>query len=556
MALPSSPPLLPSDELPTVPSFPTEPEQRPVRPSLRSLRTSSRKRQYSDYESVSSDPLFSEATSEVEEDNDYDKPRRKRQLRGPWYNLRRTSSIGLRQNMARRERIRLADSGVWMSDDMSDDSLDSALPSQQRIASLDVTHGRAPPFASSSQTSRAVLSPEELAVKEIQHCLDTGQESVDISDLGMETVRNTTLAPLHQLIRHSHSDLTRPPSEHEFSSLTPSIQLFLSGNRLTHLPPELFRLTTLTVLSLRNNRLDTIPPCISNLSHVQELNIAQNNIAWLPYEMLDLMHCRGTHRQITVRPNPLVSPFANFDGPSPLPRPIATPAEFKEHLNRWGETSGAFFSKMKQWYSEEDVPWSMRHELELRLKLGRLKRTNYLQEASRAGVELKLCNEQLIYLASSAVRFFEVDGSPYRMIHTNASVNTEDQYAAVTAPLQSQPDERPSPITSSLFELALRRVQDKFNLNELCHDYTQDLNDLPESVVSGLRIAGKAQEYGNEKCSTCSRHFIVARAEWMEYWFNGFPAQDCLTQEAVVPFLRKGCSWNCARPNELGAFRF
>ena len=123
-----------------------------------------------------------------------------------------------------------------------------------------------------------------------------------------------------------------------------------------------------------------MPHSIGRLSNLQELNIAQNNIRWLPWEMLDLMHCRTSHRQITVRPNPLVDPVHAFSTPSPLPKPHFTKEEYREHLSRWGETHGAFYQKMRQWYSEDGAPWGIRQDLELRLKLARLRLNMYLEK--------------------------------------------------------------------------------------------------------------------------------------------------------------------------------
>lgn len=445
--------------------------------------------------------------------------------------------------------MRNADSGVWLGSDMSDDSIDSVLSSKQRMAAMVVEDEAGP--ANATLKPRAPTA-ESLAARAINHCLETGQESVDLTDLKLTNLSNETLKPLHQLIRHSHTNLTQPPSEDEFSPLTPSIQLFMSGNLLPSLPPELFKLINITVLSLRNNELNDIPPSIADLASLKELNIAQNNIKWLPWEMLDIMHCRGTHKQITVRPNPLVDPIEHFTSTSPLSRLKVTNSEYNEHLGRWGETSGAFFEKMKQWYSEEDVPWSMRHELELRLKLGRLKRTNYLQEASGAGIELQLCREQLIYLASSAVRFFDVDGSLCRDIVSLKAMDEKDQFAAVVDPLINRPTSLDTSSCPSLFESALRSIQSNFALQDP-NDFPED---LPRTVSAALREAAKGAAYGNEKCAVCGQAFIIARAEWIEFWFNGFPAQGSLTPETVVPFLRRACSWRCAQPNELGAVRF
>lgn len=454
--------------------------------------------------------------------------------------------------MAKRVRVRNADSGVFLGSDFSEDNVGGSSSSQDTTADSELEDDRRSGPAPAAR-SEAPPTPEGMASKSINQCLETGHESVDLTGLGMTTLSNATLKPLHQLIKHSHHDLTAPPSEDEFSPLTPSIRLFFSGNKLTALPSELFRLTNISVLSLRNNELETIPPSIRYLPNLQELNIAQNRIRWLPWEMFDLVHCRGNHRQITVRPNPLVDPVDDISGPSPLlSRPKVSGGEYIEHLNRWGETNGAFFRKMQQWYSEDDTLWTMRHELELRLKLGRLKQNMYMQEASRAGMELKLCNEQLIFLASSAIRYFDARGSSCTDTKFARTLDEVQMYHAVVDPFMHRPEESAPSDSPSLFEITLRTIQSNFTLAD-----PKDLPDgLPPAVIAALLAAAKGAEQGNEKCSVCPTEFIVARAEWMEFWFNGFPRQDCLTPETILPFLRRVCSWKCAQPNEMGAFHF
>lgn len=555
MALPSSPPLLPEFDLPTSPPLlPDEPDL-PFRPSelVEAHDRPNLKRQFSDYDSLSSDPIFSEGTSEAEDDGSQGQPRRKRLVRGPWYDLRRVSGQSLRQSMAKRERLRFADSGVWLGSEMSDDTVDNLLSSQRAMADLEMLDDEASSSLPSTQASHPPPTAENLAAEAISHAVDAGRETFDISELGLTTLSNATLKPMHQLIRHAHIDLTQPPSEDEFTSLTPSIKLYLYGNRLTSLPAELFSLTNIAVLSLRNNDLDEIPPSIGRLSNLMELNLSQNNIRHLPWEMLNLMHCQGEHRNISVRPNPLIDPVEDFSGPSPLrSRPNATQADFREHLSRWGETSGAFFEKMVQWYSEEGETWSMRHELELRLKLSRIRLMNYLEGASRAGMELSLCKEQLVYLASSAVKYFDVGGSLCRPANTVSAGTEGDDYTAVVDPLVNAPLPSTCSNAPSLFELSLRSAQASFNLSDL-DDLPQE---VPRTVTAALRQAARGAEYGNEVCSVCGKHFVIARAEWVEYWFNGFPAQQHLMHETTLPFLRKACSWSCARPSEMGAFRF
>jgi len=545
IALPSSPPLLPEQDLPTSPTFPPLAS---TSSSNAGLFAHHRKRQLSDYESMSSDPIFSDATSDSDANHyEADQPRRKKLVRGPWWNLRRDSSQDLRRSMAKRENSRNVDSGVWLGSDSSDGGEEFMLLQRRAVRELTLEEFQAPDHCESIQEDR-----EALAARYIHYCVDNGKESVDLTNYKLGSISDVTLASLHQLIRQTFADHTHPPSEDEFSPLTPSIQLFLAGNHLTSLPAELFNLTNISVLSLRNNELASLPPAISRLKNLEELNIAGNRILHLPWEMLDQLDCQGDSRRITLRPNPLVEP-CDLSGPSPLPRARVQQMLKSGDLSLWGDTGDAI-DQLREKYKREEGSVSMRAELELRLKLGRMLRIQYMQESSRAGKELKVSREELIYLASSAVRYFDADGTPVRRLGA-LQAETDDAYEAVLDPTANAPSSPSSASAPSLFELALRSTQANYNLHDFITQPNNDLN-LSSTLISALRRAAtNTATHGNETCSTCDKQFIIPRAEWMEYWFHGFSSQQELTPETVLPFLRKACSWGCAAPSELGAFR-
>lgn len=538
MALPSSPPLLPELDLPEVAPSADLP--------LRALAASSsslphsRKRQLSDYGSLSSDPLFSDTASDTDQEGVEEQPRRKRLLRGPWWNLRTISGRDVRLG-AMKKSMRVADSGVWMG---SDDSIDDIISSQQQMQKLDVQDAEkqtAPP-------QPQVPDAETLAARFIQQCLEDGKETVDLSDLGLASLSDTTLRPLHQLIRHNHAEHTHPPSEDELQPLTPSIQLYLSRNALRSLPPELFTLTNITVLSLRGNKLTELSPSIAHLRNLKELNVASNRLQYLPWELFGLIQHRTRDQQIHLRPNPLVQP-TDLTGPSPLGRDDIRRMVKGEDFSRFADTR-ATYQKLRAKCLEEGC-LTLRTELELRLRLGRLLRIQYLQDASRAGKELHLGPEELIYLASSAIRYFDIDGTPLRV---NSGSTSGDQWSAVLNPKQAAPPAASSSSAPSLFELALRKLQLHANLQDLVPLLPD--SDLSPKLTSAIqRAAHNDANHGNESCTTCGRKFVVARAEWVEHWFNGYASQDSLTPETVLPFLRRACSWACAGGSEVGEFR-
>ncbi|OSD00130.1 hypothetical protein PYCCODRAFT_1479403 [Trametes coccinea BRFM310] len=91
------------------------------------------------------------------------------------------------------------------------------------------------------------------------------------------------------------------------------IQMYLANNHISRLPPELFRVSSLTVLSLRSNGLTSVPPQIAQLASLQELNVSQNKLRWLPFEMLNMRLTK-----LVVAGNPWIPP--------PVPQTDITPA--------------------------------------------------------------------------------------------------------------------------------------------------------------------------------------------------------------------------------------
>lgn len=204
-----------------------------------------RKRQLSEFENLSSDPLFSEGTTDSEDAAGYDRPRRKRMVRGPWWSMgKRPQRDG---SALKDEDSRNVDSGIWMGSDGSESA--SLLSSQRKLQALRVTSTTPTNMAVKSAAVKAKIMPvgrvrhaEQLADKIINDCVEDGREAVDLSSLDLKALSSETLRPLHQLIRHSHISSTAPPSEDEFTALTPELKLFLAGNQLTKLPAELFLL--------------------------------------------------------------------------------------------------------------------------------------------------------------------------------------------------------------------------------------------------------------------------------------------------------------------------
>lgn len=121
----------------------------------------------------------------------------------------------------------------------------------------------------------------------------------------MKYIPTDLLRPLLHLTKEP-AVFKGPVSDEVFTSLTPFLRLFLSGNSLTRLTSELFELGNLNVLSLRNNKLREIPGAIRRLTKLQEINLSTNRLTTLPWEMLWLIR-KGDLKHMVVNPNPLIS---------------------------------------------------------------------------------------------------------------------------------------------------------------------------------------------------------------------------------------------------------
>lgn len=84
--------------------------------------------------------------------------------------------------------------------------------------------------------------------------------------------------------------LKRIEACHEKGAKGVSLELALFG--LTHLPPEIGKLTSLTWLNLNNNALTSLPPEIGSLASLEALDLANNKLTSLPPEIGQLVRLR------------------------------------------------------------------------------------------------------------------------------------------------------------------------------------------------------------------------------------------------------------------------
>ncbi|KAM3415024.1 hypothetical protein BST61_g10161 [Cercospora zeina] len=479
MTLPSSPPLLPQSSFTELPSSPPLP---PTRSSSFQLPVLGKRQLYEYDSNISSDPLFSDDTSGNEDATSYQRPKRKRMIKAKWWELAERRNAPDDATPKQKHYARNVDSGVWMGSDGSEDHMEHDIGLHTSSSAVAAPNRSRAVHASTPVTQRP--TPRRLAEDIVTRCVEDGRDRVDLSQLGLTELAPSTLKPLHELIRQPTFDASMPPSDDELGPLTPDLQLFLAANALVSLPDELFRLQNLTVLSIRNNALTELPSAVCRLQRLQELNIGNNAIRCLPWELLDVLQSR--HVRAILHPNPFTEPSADsVDSEATL-----------QSLQRATNDSRlvqnvdlpAYVGDVAAQCSEAGV-CDLQTQLNLRLQLGHALRKKFLEPPESQGSRSS-SYEELVFLASSPIQFYDIDGNP-----SIARLSTTDLVVRVP----------------SLLELSLRSVRRSYNL-------AQVPESLPDRVRSVLKVASEAAEdqtirgFDAQRAQRTPAHFFITDA--------------------------------------------
>jgi hypothetical protein len=302
-----------------------------------------------------------------------------------------------------------------------------------------------------------------------------------------------------------------------FSKLEPKLKLFLASNCLTTLPGELFNLNRLTVLSLRANNFLELPPSIGKLTNLKELNLSQNCLSYLPFEILDLFLESARLQSLHLHPNPFLEPH-------------------------FPETSKAVDTS-----SPCHPPPRERHNTKCGKSLSNPQQRNWHEQW------------RITYQARTQVRFLDINGRllqgpefPSQASHERLLVADDDD-----SPVPPEPRGNGISRGPSLLEVALAACSRSPQLLALA-SYLPEHS--PVYMYDALALVEAKKESGGSKCTVCGRNFILARAEWIEWWEiakvaeqEAANAASPLRQienerdvlEKMVPLIRRGCSWQC-----------
>lgn len=451
----------------------------------------------------SSDPAVFSSDDDPGLDN-YVEGRRKKRYVGSWFQQQPASSdstfsdvIVVPKGGQKRTLARQVDSGVFLGSDGTDgedlaDELE--LPTRSRLPQL-------------MMDKRPVqrVSGAELAVREkIRACLDSGIEQLDFWQMGLEELSSETLSPLA-----SFECIPVVAKDVAFEQKDPELEIYLAMNRLRTLPGALFDLTHLSILSLRGNKLTELPPAICKLRNLRELNVSQNRLRYLPAELLDLMEPDSKLRTLVLHPNSFYEPE------EPFSRDLDTPEAHPHHSQGDGHPTPHFTS------------------------------------THRGRSPLQICDSRGEVLSDfrmpsvESARRIAVDGS------TPNDPPTSSQSAAATR----RDPPRPS-VVPTLVEAALLSCSSSSQLGDLEFYMPDGLPWLRQL----LRRATRQKEAGGLGCSRCRRPLVVPRLEWLEWRDLGtFELAEGTGQgrrltvrplsmaehERAVPFLHRGCSWEC-----------
>ena len=304
--------------------------------------------------------------------------------------------------------------------------------------------------------------------------------------LHLQRIRAPTLRPL----RYHMKQVSQQDDIDVFEPLTPSLCLYLSNNALDDVPGEVYHLENLDVLSLRSNNITEILPSISKLVNLREANFGSNQLKWLPWEFIGLLH---TTRHCVLGPNPFLSPIPAIS--------TASNCLGRDCPGHCASTHTAFLDITGK--SERDYP-----------------------------------------PAPTSIQTYMAEPS--------------DNVETLRPPLEEWTK------TPSLAELAIRACYNTPYLSQLPFLLP---DDCPVHLRELLESTWKLKEAGGQRCSLCGNEYIIPRTEWVEWWCSdpdlGFPEPNLGFLEpdlgiphslipgrpgpecVLVPFLRRGCSWQC-----------
>ncbi len=503
--------------------------------------------------SSSPPPLFSSDDSgETLDITNYESPRIfKNKRKGAWYDNAESTPEPKKTKMSRNY-----DSGVYMMSDNSDGSVDP-LPEHKS------------PFPFGMDGAQDEPEREQMSVTEAQFYsalrvgLDRNSEKYDFQRLNLEDSDIKQIGDLNSVIKNLPDPGNDLPAEGQYRSMLPELYINLSHNFLHRLTPILFQLQHLTTLVLRDNQIEELPPQISQLHSLKELDLSLNKLTYLPFEILQMLHPHGRLERLQTIGNPLLERM------SPL------------RIRRLGNLSATppktedLYAMLPSCNDREALVWYIRNIETMESNVGPIEAT--FGNPRKRNPDEKIFPHHptfppdyipikpkptLRYIARTPVSFFDqtgqlLRGSPSLPTSTtdpyDIIVETESgAFSTSSSPPFLPPDfsKKTSLHTRSLHTRSLLTQSLTTALTHLTPHSTLSLigSPVPPAAASILACAihndaDAGFGYWHE-CHVCGKRYIVARAEWIEFWSQNFTL--------TYPIKVKVCSWGCVPEGMVG----
>ncbi|KAG9196656.1 hypothetical protein G6011_01777 [Alternaria panax] len=523
--------------------------------------------------SSSPPPIFSSDDSRESVDvTNYESPRiHKNKRKGAWWDSRESAHAS--PEVKKTKFARNLDSGIYMLSDGTSSSDELPLPhytSPYNMRSkMPVKRAVSTNHLDDQDMDADTASPptaEHAFVRQMDHGIAWNQESYDFNGQSLEDSDIRHIGSLKTVISHPPVHDTELPTPGQYRSLLPRLHIHLSKNKLCRLVPSLFDLEHLTGLYLRQNEIEELPQQIRRLSKLETLDVSLNKLKSLPFDVITLLSPHGNMTRLTLTGKDLLQPmsshrfsvtdyhkqeqgFLHHMDSLPLDEVRQDAASQLAHLYqtlatctdrdqavwriRYFESWANSFDggdDARECNVEQDVGFYPHHPS---LPLDAIIDSQVLAHAPR-------------FIARTLVAYYDQGGNLLRASPRLPRSNEEKYpiiietnqgtYGVPSSPWFAPPStsKTPSLVTASLYR-ALKSASIAIIRAFLDSDF------LPVVEAILLRAEENAADgYGMfRSCHTCHKEYIVARAEWIEFWSRG---------GEFFPLKVSVCSWGCVPP--------
>lgn len=504
--------------------------------------------QYREFSPKSSSPppLFSSDDSRESADiANYESPRIfKNKRKGAWWDNAedaRSTPESKKTKMSRNY-----DSGVYMMSDVTDSS--DSLPVQHKSPfGFDGTCDE-PPSPTPSVPAKPLMSEEEhVFCDKMYDGLEKNSETYDFSGCSLKDQDICRIGELASAIKNAPDPGNELPAEGQYRSMVPELYVSLKNNKLRYLTPSLFDVHTITSLVLADNEIEELPSEIGQLRNLVELNISNNKLQWLPFDILELylptakLNIIGDSGVSWLQPNVAQIPGSRearqitdnvFKFMMSLPDPTTSTDLVPKQIQKYVDASpvrAQLLSYLR--HKELDLePFPLTDEYGMFPH----------HPVPAPGVPR--------YMARTLVSYFDEAGFLVKGSAKPANGNddfvvmSETQRGAHGAPaVWFEPEEakKTTSLATMCLHTALRhKDQEDMSLSDLRHLIGEPLPLIAAGVLEEAEHNTKGGFGTFKKCHTCKREYVLARAEWVEWWCSR-------GSEKTLPFKVKVCSWAC-----------